>query len=114
MRSPSPTVTRRWARTAKASTRSTCRTGSCPPTGRSGPVATPCRATATGGDYHVRSEIFDTARDNGITGFAILAGDLHSFWAAYAPKSLPLRYRVRHEVPLWHAGERPQMNQNGT
>jgi alkaline phosphatase D len=21
----------------------------------------------------------------------------------------PLRYRVRHEVPLWHAGERPQM-----
>jgi len=23
----------------------------------------------------------------------------------------PLRYRVRHEVPLWRAGERPQMRQ---
>jgi alkaline phosphatase D len=23
----------------------------------------------------------------------------------------PLRYRVRHEVPLWQAGERPQMRQ---
>jgi alkaline phosphatase D len=28
-------------------------------------------------------------RDAGITGFAILAGDLHSFWAGYASKSLP-------------------------
>jgi alkaline phosphatase D len=23
----------------------------------------------------------------------------------------PLRYRVRHEVPLWKAGERPRMRQ---
>jgi len=23
----------------------------------------------------------------------------------------PLRYRVRHEVPLWQAGERPRMRQ---
>ncbi len=42
-----------------------------------------------GGAYHERGEIFDTVRDNGITGFAILAGDLHSFWAGYASKSLP-------------------------
>ena len=42
-----------------------------------------------GGAYHERGEIFDTVRDAGITGFAILAGDLHSFWAGYAAKSLP-------------------------
>ena len=42
-----------------------------------------------GGCYHERGEIFDTVRDHGITGFAILAGDLHSFWAGYAAKSLP-------------------------
>lgn len=42
-----------------------------------------------GGCYHERGEIFDTVRDHGITGFAILAGDLHSFWAGYASKSLP-------------------------
>ncbi len=27
------------------------------------------------------------------------------------PDGGPLRYRVRHEVPLWQAGERPQMRQ---
>jgi alkaline phosphatase D len=42
-----------------------------------------------GGCYHERGEIFDTVRDAGITGFAILAGDLHSFWAGYAAKALP-------------------------
>ena len=42
-----------------------------------------------GGCHHERGEIFDTVRDAGITGFAILAGDLHSFWAGYASKALP-------------------------
>jgi alkaline phosphatase D len=26
-----------------------------------------------------------------------------------SPDGGPLRYRVRHEVPLWKAGEKPQM-----
>ena len=30
---------------------------------------------------------------------------------ATTPDGGPLRYRVRHEVPLWKAGERPQMRQ---
>jgi alkaline phosphatase D len=147
-----------------------------------------------GGTYHERAEIFDAVRDAGITGFAIVSGDRHSFWAGYAAKALPpaafepvnlllhhgvrsaleyassgdlqkahassnpdmaphlcfvdmgghgyatvrvdadamqtefvciprpierspredggpLRYRVRHEVPLWRAGERPRMRQ---
>ncbi len=42
-----------------------------------------------GGVYHERGEIFDTVRDAGITGFAILSGDRHSFWAGYAAKALP-------------------------
>ena len=48
--------------------------------------------TATGdwgGMYHERAEIFDAVRDAGITGFAIVAGDRHSFWAGYAAKALP-------------------------
>lgn len=48
--------------------------------------------TATGdwgAMYHERAEIFDTVRDAGITGFAIVAGDRHSFWAGYAAKALP-------------------------
>jgi alkaline phosphatase D len=28
-----------------------------------------------------------------------------------SPDGGPLRYRVRHEVPLWQTGERPQMRQ---
>ena len=28
-----------------------------------------------------------------------------------SPDGGPLRYRVRHEVPLWKAGEKPQMRQ---
>jgi alkaline phosphatase D len=36
-----------------------------------------------------RAEIFDAVRDAGITGFAIVAGDRHSFWAGYAAKALP-------------------------
>ncbi len=42
-----------------------------------------------GGAYHERAEIFDTVRDHGITGFAIVSGDRHSFWAGYAAKALP-------------------------
>jgi alkaline phosphatase D len=48
----------------------------------------------TGGDGHSnayveRSEIYDFVRDNGITGFATVAGDRHSFWAGLAAKALP-------------------------
>lgn len=47
-----------------------------------------------GGDGHSnayieRSEIYDFVRDNGITGFATVAGDRHSFWAGLAAKALP-------------------------
>jgi alkaline phosphatase D len=42
-----------------------------------------------GGVYHERGEIFDAVRDAGITGFASLSGDRHSFWAGYAAKALP-------------------------
>ena len=42
-----------------------------------------------GGVYHERGQIFDAVRDAGITGFAIVAGDRHSFWAGYAAKDLP-------------------------
>jgi len=42
-----------------------------------------------GGTFHERAEIFDAVRDAGITGFAIVAGDRHSFWAGYAAKALP-------------------------
>ena len=42
-----------------------------------------------GGAYSERAEIYDLVRDAGITGFAIVSGDRHSFWAGYAAKSLP-------------------------
>ena len=42
-----------------------------------------------GAMYHERAEIFDAVRDAGLTGFAIVAGDRHSFWAGYAAKALP-------------------------
>jgi alkaline phosphatase D len=46
-----------------------------------------------GGDhssaYVERGEIYDFIRDHGITGFATVAGDRHSFWAGLAAKSLP-------------------------
>ena len=42
-----------------------------------------------GSMYSERAEIYDTVRDAGITGFAIVAGDRHSFWAGYAAKTLP-------------------------
>jgi alkaline phosphatase D len=46
-----------------------------------------------GGDhstaYVERGEIYDFIQENGITGFATVAGDRHSFWAGLAAKSLP-------------------------
>ena len=39
--------------------------------------------------YVERGEIYDFVRDHGITGFATVAGDRHSFWAGVAAKSLP-------------------------
>jgi alkaline phosphatase D len=45
----------------------------------------PCTA------YVERSEIYDTIAREGITGFAAVAGDRHSFWAGVATKSLPPR-----------------------
>jgi alkaline phosphatase D len=52
-------------------------------------------ASLGGGDYGMayaeRGEIFDVIRDAKITGFAIVSGDRHSFWAGYAAKALPPR-----------------------
>jgi alkaline phosphatase D len=46
-----------------------------------------------GGDwstaYVERAEIYDFVRSRGITGFATVAGDRHSFWGGLAAKSLP-------------------------
>jgi len=39
--------------------------------------------------YHERAEIYDLVRDAGITGFAIVSGDRHAFWAGYATSQLP-------------------------
>jgi len=39
--------------------------------------------------YAERSEIYDFVRDRKITGFAIVSGDRHSFWAGYASAQLP-------------------------
>jgi alkaline phosphatase D len=39
--------------------------------------------------YVERGEIYDFVRDHGITGFATVAGDRHSFWAGLASKGLP-------------------------
>ncbi len=39
--------------------------------------------------YVERGEIYDFVRDHGITGFATVAGDRHSFWAGLAAKALP-------------------------
>jgi alkaline phosphatase D len=39
--------------------------------------------------YVEREEIYDFVRDHGITGFATVAGDRHSFWAGLAAKGLP-------------------------
>jgi alkaline phosphatase D len=57
----------------------------------------PLRAQWPGEGYAVlnagfgveHDEIFDHVRDRGITGFALVAGDKHSFWAGYPCKALP-------------------------
>ena len=50
-------------------------------------------ASVGGGDYGTayleRAEIYDLVRDAKITGFAIVAGDRHAFWAGYAASDLP-------------------------
>jgi len=50
-------------------------------------------ANMGGGDfgtaYMERAEIYNLVRDAKITGFAIVSGDLHSFWAGYAAAELP-------------------------
>jgi alkaline phosphatase D len=42
-----------------------------------------------GRTYHERGEIYGLVRDAKITGFAIVSGDRHSFWAGYAAALLP-------------------------
>jgi len=42
-----------------------------------------------GATYHERGEIYDLIRDEKITGFGIVSGDRHSFWAGYAAAKLP-------------------------
>jgi alkaline phosphatase D len=44
-----------------------------------------------GSAYSERKEIYDLVRDAKITGFAIVSGDRHSFWAGYAAAELPPR-----------------------
>ncbi|MFL6659793.1 MAG: alkaline phosphatase D family protein [Massilia sp.] len=50
-------------------------------------------AALSGGDYGTawaeRAEIYKVVRDAKITGFAIVSGDRHSFWAGYASAELP-------------------------
>jgi len=50
-------------------------------------------ATIGGGDYSTawaeRAEIYQLVRDAKITGFAVVSGDRHSFWAGYAAAALP-------------------------
>ncbi|MFL6847759.1 MAG: alkaline phosphatase D family protein [Sphingomicrobium sp.] len=50
-------------------------------------------ANLGGGDHGTawieRGEIYDLVRDAKITGFAIVSGDRHSFWAGYAATKLP-------------------------
>ena len=50
-------------------------------------------ANLGGGDHSTawieRTEIYDLVRDANVTGFAIVSGDRHSFWAGYAAAQLP-------------------------
>ncbi len=47
----------------------------------------------SGGDFSValreRAEIYDTVKEAGVSGFVVVSGDRHSFWAGYAAKALP-------------------------
>ena len=42
-----------------------------------------------GAAYHERGEIYGLVRDANISGFGIVSGDRHSFWAGYASTQLP-------------------------
>jgi alkaline phosphatase D len=46
-------------------------------------------AMFSGNFFVERAEILDLVRDGGISGFAIVAGDRHSFWAGTLSKGLP-------------------------
>ncbi len=50
-------------------------------------------ATFGGGDFSAalseRAEVYDFVRDQGVTGFVVVSGDRHSFWAGYAAGALP-------------------------
>jgi alkaline phosphatase D len=50
-------------------------------------------ATLANGDFSTafreRAEVYDHVRDTGVTGFVIVSGDRHSFFAGYAAKALP-------------------------
>jgi alkaline phosphatase D len=63
------------------------------PTGLTKPWPGAGYAGFGGGDYGTayveRGEIYDFVRDHGITGFATVTGDRHSFWAGLAAKALP-------------------------
>ncbi|MBS0377438.1 MAG: alkaline phosphatase D family protein [Proteobacteria bacterium] len=52
-------------------------------------------ATFGGGDFSAalteRAELYDYVRDRKITGFTVVSGDRHSFWAGYAAAALPPR-----------------------
>jgi alkaline phosphatase D len=48
-----------------------------------------CPGADFGTAYVERGEIYDFVRANGITGFATIAGDRHSFWAGLSAKALP-------------------------
>ena len=49
------------------------------------------RSDDWGAAYAERKEIYDLVRDAKITGFAIVSGDRHSFWAGYAAAEMPPR-----------------------
>ncbi|MFZ0319372.1 MAG: alkaline phosphatase D family protein [Candidatus Sulfotelmatobacter sp.] len=63
------------------------------PPGKTKPWPGSGYATSPMGDhgtaYVERGEIYDFIQANGITGFATIAGDRHSFWAGLAAKTLP-------------------------
>ena len=63
------------------------------PKGFSKPWPAAGYATSPLGDhgtaYVERGEIYDFVKARGITGFATIAGDRHSFWAGLAAKTLP-------------------------
>jgi alkaline phosphatase D len=42
-----------------------------------------------GSAWTERAEIYELVREQGITGFAVVSGDRHSFWAGYATSELP-------------------------